>query len=122
MEVRVQDNSAAFIAALKRQCPKALEQIGKAAVKHAQDEIQKSGRIKTGAMFRSIRYEVRKDGVYIGTNDKKAVFHELGTGKFTKVHRDAPYGVKAVHFIHHAAARHTAEYRAILKRALQGGL
>lgn len=121
MTVRKQDNSAAFIAAMKRQCMGALKDIGLAAVKHAQDEIRQKNRVKTGTMYRSIRYEVRKDGVYVGTSDRKAVFHELGTGRFTKVHRSAHYGVKPLHFIHHAASRHTAEYKRILKKALKGG-
>lgn len=121
MSVTVKSNADAFIAAMKRQCMDALKDIGLAAVRHAQDEIQQKNRIRTGTMYRSIRYEVRKDGVYVGTDDKKAVFHELGTGRFTKVHRSAHYGVKPLHFIHHAASRHTAEYKRILKKALKGG-
>lgn len=120
MEIRMQDNSALFIAALKRQCPQALEAIGRAAVSHAQQEIISAGRVDTGALLHSIRYEVRGDGVYVGTDDKKAAFHELGTGRYTHVHRGAPYGIKAVHFLHHAASRHTAEYKKLLRNALKG--
>lgn len=121
MEIRMQDNSAVFIAAMKRQCKRGLEEIGRAAVEHGKDEIVRSGRMDTGHMYRSIQFQVREDGVYVGTDDEKAVFHELGTGKFTKVHAGANYGVKALHFIHHAASRHTAEYKRILKKALKGG-
>jgi phage gpG-like protein len=118
--VTIKNNSSAFISALKRQCPKALEEIGQKAVRYAQQEIQQAGRVKTGAMYRSITFQVREDGVYVGTNNRHAAFHELGTGHFTRAHSGAPYGIKAVHFLHHAASRHTSEYRKIIKKALKG--
>lgn len=122
MNVTVKSNAAAFIAAMRRQCPQGLTEIGQVAVRHAQSEIQKAGRIKTGALYRSITFQVREDGVYVGTNNKHAAFHELGTGHFTRAHRGAAYGIKGVHFLHHAASRHWAEYKKIILKHLKGGI
>lgn len=120
MSVTVKSNADAFISALKRQCPQALQEIGQAAVTHAQNEILKAGRVKTGALYRSITFQVREDGVYVGTNNRHAAFNELGTGRFTKANRGAPYGIKAVHFLHHAASRHWLKYRIIILKHLKG--
>ena len=114
------DRSADVLAALRRQCPQALAEIGAAAVRHAQREIQRAKRVESGALLRSIRYEVRSDGVYVGTDSDYAAFHELGTGKYTRPHQGEHYGVKPLHFLHHAASRHTAEYKRIIRKNLKG--
>ena len=113
------DNSAAVIAALKRQIPAALGKIGGRAVFYARLELLVRGRVDTGALRNSIRFEVRDGGVYVGTDNDHASFHELGTGKYTEPHRNEAYGVSAVHFLHHAASRHTREYRKIIERAMK---
>ena len=120
MNTKKIDRSADVLAALRRQCPQALAEIGAAAVKHAQREIQRAHRVETGDLMRSIRFEVRSDGVYVGTNLKYAAFHELGTGRYTTPHQGEHYGVKPLHYLHHAASRHTAEYKRILRKNLKG--
>jgi len=119
VNITVKDNSAAVIAALKAQCMDGLREIGAKAVKHAQDEIDHAKRVDTGEMRDSIRAEVRGDGVYVGTDNEHAAFHELGTGHYTQPHAGEKYGVKPLHFLHHAAARHTSEYQKIMKGALK---
>lgn len=119
MEIRIQDNSAAFIAALRRQGLAALDKIGKKAVKYAQQDLRKAKRVDTGALLNSIQYKVVLGEVYIGTNSPYASFHELGTGHYTAPHAGESYGVSPVHFIFHAAGRHTAEYRKILIREMR---
>ena len=120
MNFTIHDNSDAVIRALKAQCIEALQEIGEKAVSYAKAEVQKAGRVDTGKLQGSIRYEVREDGVYVGTDNEYAAFHELGTGHYTTPHASAKYGVKPVHFLHHAASRHKAQYAKILKKKMKG--
>lgn len=119
MNFTVKDNSAAVLAALNAQCMDGLREIGAKAVKHAQDEIDRAHRVDTGVLRHSIRSEVRDDGVYVGTDDPKAAFHELGTGQYTTPHAFAAYGVSGIHFLHHAASRHKWMYAIIMKKAMK---
>lgn len=119
MSIIFKDNSADVLRALHMQCEDALRKIGEQAVDHAKKEIDRAKRVDTGELRNSIRAEVREDGVYVGTNNDYAAFHELGTGRFTHPHAGAPYGVSAIHYLHHAASRHTAEYRKILKEEMK---
>lgn len=119
MSITLIDKTADVIRALQIQCSGGLNEIGAKAVRHAQKEIGSAGRVDTGELQGSIRYEVRNDGVYVGTNNDHAAFHELGTGKFTNPHKNEKYGVSGIHFLHHAASRHTAQYKKILKEAME---
>lgn len=113
------DNSAAVLAAMSRQLRTACVGIGQKAVRHAKDEIQREGRVDTGALRDSIKFAVREDAVYIGTDNAHAAFHELGTGRYTRPHRGESYGVSPVHFLQHAASRYTAEYQKITEKAMK---
>lgn len=105
--------------ALTVQLRRACSEIGTAAVKHAQHEIEKARRVDTGALRDSIKFAVREDAVYIGTNNAHAAFHELGTGHYTRPHRGESYGISPLHFLQHAASRYTAEYQKILEKAMK---
>lgn len=113
------DNSAAVLAAMSRQLRTACVGIGQKAVRHAKAEIQREGRVDTGALRDSIRYTVQRNAVYIGTDNKHAAFHELGTGRFTKPHRAEHYGISPLHFLQHAASRYRREYLKILEKAMK---
>lgn len=119
MSITIKDNSAEVLRALKSQCADGLREIGEKAVGYARKEIVRARRVDTGEMRDSIRAEVRDDGVYVGTDNKHAVFHELGTGRYTRPHAFEKYGVSAIHFLHHAASRHTDQYKNILKKAMK---
>lgn len=118
-EFQFDDHSAAVIAAMKRQAPAALSKIGARAAFYARLELLLRGRVDTGALRDSIRFTVRGNAVYIGTNSDHAAFHELGTGKYTEPHRNEAYGVSAVHFLQHAASRHTREYCKIFEKGMR---
>lgn len=117
--MEIKDNSALVLAALRQQGQIALKAIGEKAVSYAKKEIQHAGLVDSGKLLHSVNYKIKNDGVYIGTDVKYAAFHELGTGHYTTPHAGAEYGVPAVHFIHHAASRHPAEYRLLLERELK---
>ena len=53
------------------------------------------------------------------SNKLKVVFHELGTGRFTRPHASVKYGVKPVHFIKKAAVNHRKKYRSIMLDAMK---
>ena len=120
MNITVNDNSGAVLAALMTQLEAGLADIGEQAVQHAQKELDRAKRNDTGELRGSIEFQVREDGVYIGTDNDHAAFHELGTGRYTKPHASEKYGVSAVHFLHHAASQHADEYLKILERAMKG--
>lgn len=118
-DFQMDDKSAEVLRALSSQLSSALAEIGQKAVKHAQTNITRAGRVKTGKLKGSVKYTVRKNAVWIGTNNKYAPHHELGTGHYNRKHKSASYGVKPVHFLQKAATQHTKEYRDILLKHLK---
>lgn len=114
----LKDNSSAVLHALQRQGENALNEIGAKAVQYAQRDIDRAHRVDTGALRSSIRAELRQDGLYVGTDNKYAAFHELGTGHYTQPHASAKYGVKPLHFIR-KAANHRKQWVKIIKKELK---
>lgn len=118
-EFHLDDKSAEVLRALSSQLASAYADIGSKAVRYAKQDITRARRVKTGALRDSIKYTVRKNAVWIGTNNKYAPHHEMGTGHYNSRHRSASYGVRPLHFLQHAAANHLDEYRRILERRLK---
>ncbi len=118
MNFTLKDNSAAVLHALKLQGGNALNEIGAKAVQYAQKEIDRAHRVDTGALRGSIRAELRQDGLYVGTDNDHAAFHELGTGHYTQPHASEKYGVKPLHFIR-KAANHRKQWAKIIKKELK---
>lgn len=117
--VQLKDFSDDVLRAMQRQCAAALEQIGFVAEQHAKNIVNSAGLVETGELRRSISHTVNGNDVYIGTNNPHAIFHELGTGRFTRPHASAKYGVKPVHFIKKAAVNHRKKYRSIMLDAMK---
>ena len=133
-DVTLKDNSIEvkriFASAVRR----GLDAIGMSAEGHAKASIQQADRIDTGRLLNSITYKVKDNAVYIGTNVKYAIWHEVGTG----IHaadgngRKTPWGyeddkgeyhitsgVKPIHYLRDASKKHTDEYKALMKDSLE---
>lgn len=119
IDFQMDDKSAEVLRALERQLAEAYADIGQKAVQHAKRALTAAGRVETGALRDSIKYAVRKNTVWIGTNNAYAPHHELGTGHYNSKHRSASYGVRPLHFLQQAASRHMDEYRRLLERRLK---
>lgn len=108
MEVR-EDNSEQIAEALSKAMAAALEEVGLLAERHAKKECP----VYTGRLRNSITHTLDMHGasgdVYIGTNVEYAKPVEMGTSR-QKPH---PY-------LRPAATQHMDEYRATIKRRLQG--
>ncbi|MBQ6040958.1 MAG: phage virion morphogenesis protein [Oscillospiraceae bacterium] len=120
MSFTITDNSDAVMRALREQCMEGLQEIGEEAVKQARKTVQSKHLVDTGDLRDSIRYSLGHDGVYVGTDNDHAAFHELGTGHYTVPHASEKYGVKPLHFIRNAARGHRKKYTAIMKKAMEG--
>jgi hypothetical protein len=137
MDVEITDNSEEVLDALQRQIAAALEACGNQAVSHSKQIVTAASRIDTGALRNSINHRVTMDekACYIGTNQDYAIYNEFGTGIYAdgggrqspwsykddqgKWHRTR--GMKPIHFLKDAIAKHTDEYKAIIKQYLKGG-
>lgn len=117
--VKLKDFSDDVLRAMQRQCSSALEQIGSVAEQHARNIVNSAGLVDTRELRRSISHAVNGNNVYIGTNNPHAIFHEFGTGRFTRQHASEKYGVKPVHFIKKAAVNHRKKYRSIMLDAMK---
>ena len=100
------DHSDEVLAALDGAVGKALETIGMQAEGYAAMKAP----VDTGRLRASITYAVEDDeqAAYIGTNVEYAPYVEMGTSK-----------TKAQPFLKPAATEHAAEYKAIVKAALE---
>ena len=78
MSFTITDNSDAVMRALREQCMEGLQEIGEEAVKQARKTVQSKHLVDTGDLRDSIRYSLGHDGVYVGTDNDHAAFHELG--------------------------------------------
>lgn len=136
--IKVTDNSAEVLAALQDQAEAALEAVGNQAVSHSKSIVTAESRVDTGALRNSINHLVSMDeqAVYVGTNQEYAIFNEYGTGiyldggggrqspwsykdKRGKWHRTR--GMKPIHFLRDAIAKHLDEYKQIIELYLRGG-
>lgn len=109
MTVQVNEDNARQVAeGIESAIDVALEKIGLLAEGYA---IKKCP-VDTGRLRGSITHEVDFDGdaVYIGTNVEYAPYVELGTSR-----------QKAQPFLRPAALEHGAQYRQVLKKALDSG-
>lgn len=136
--IKVTDNSAEVLAALQDQAEAALEAVGNQAVSHSKSIVTAESRVDTGALRNSINHLVSMDeqAVYVGTNQEYAIYNEYGTGiyldggggrqspwsykdKRGKWHRTR--GMKPIHFLRDAIAKHLDEYKQIIELYLRGG-
>lgn len=101
----VADNTQAVLSALDSQIAAAFNAIGLKAVAYA----KASCPVDTGRLRASITYETDVKKVYVGSNVEYAPYVELGTRKRA-----------AQPFLTPAAKNHGSQYKAILKKYLQG--
>lgn len=114
VDVKIVDNSAEVLAAMKDQVLSALESIGQEAEGYAKDDCP----VDTGRLRNSIAHSV--DGsemaVYIGTNVEYAPYVEYNE----KARHDPPeFGGGKAHFLRDAAADHGDHYKSIMEAALK---
>ena len=105
IDVNVESNIDLFKNALPEQIAQALEAIGLTAEGYAKLLCP----VDTGRLRNSISHARDDDAAYIGTNVEYAPYVELGTSR-----------MKARPFLRPAATEHSAEYKDIVKSALQG--
>ena len=134
IEIIFNDHSEEYLRNFDRNALAALEACGQQAASHAKQTITSAGRVDTGAMRNSVNSAVSGKDAYVGTNDSKAKYHEMGTGIYIAGGRKSPWayqgadgewhwtrGVPPLHFIKNAVADHVAEYRAIFLKYLSKG-
>lgn len=136
IEFRLVDNSDEVLNALDSQIEAALEAVGNQAVSHSKSIITAASRVDTGALRSSVSHVTWAEGkeVYVGTNQSYAIYNELGTGIYLdggggrntpwayqdakgKWHRTR--GMKPIHFIRDAIAKHLNEYKRIIEQELR---
>lgn len=136
--IKISDHSPEVLAALQEQVEAALEAVGNQAVSHSKSIVTSESRVDTGALRNSISHAVSGDekAVYVGTNQEYAIYNEYGTGiyldggggrqspwsykdKRGKWHRTR--GMKPIHFLRDAIAKHLDEYKQIIELYLRGG-
>lgn len=93
---------------MKKAQKNGLEAIGFTAESYAKRNIQDNRSVITGRLLNSITHKVEGDAVYIGTNVEYAPFVEFGTSKR-----------KAKPYLKPACENHSAEYKDLLKAAMQ---
>lgn len=138
LDFRIKDNSGEVLRALPEAVEAALEAVGNQAVSHSKSIVTRESRVDTGALRNSINHLVSMDeqAVYVGTNQEYAIYNEYGTGiyldggggrqspwsykdKRGKWHRTR--GMKPIHFLRDAIAKHLDEYKQIIEQYLKGG-
>lgn len=133
--VEFDDNSKEVLAALQNAVERGLAAIGEDAVGYAQENIRRQDAVDTGRLLNSIKYEVRDDEVYIGSDVEHSIYVEFGTGKYYKgggtpkeswvyfSEVDGKFHIahpmRARPFLKPAAADHTKEFREKLKESLE---
>lgn len=83
IEIEITDNTIKVQQALDAQVKNALELVGATAASLASTNVEKAGRVDTGNLAGSITHIVQGNEVYVGTNNEYALYHELGTGKYS---------------------------------------
>ena len=122
------DHSAEVKAKLEGAIEAALEAMGNQAVSHAKQNITKAGRVDTGNLRDSMTHQVEMNekAVHVGTNNKYAIYNEMGTGVYIGGGRQSPWafqdangnwhrtnGMPPVHFLKNAIQEHANEYMKI---------
>ena len=106
-DVKITDNSAAMIAAMKQAKARALEICGGMAESYAKALCP----VDTGALRNSISHAPGgENDMYIGTNIEYAPYVELGTRRMA-----------AKPYLRPAAENHGAEYRAVIQAEMHRG-
>lgn len=105
IEFKLDDNSDEVIKLFESQADRGLEAVGMQAERHAKEKCP----VRTGRLRGSISHSHIWPVAYIGTNVEYAAYVEFGTSK-----------QKAKPYLRPAAENYTAEYKAILKRYIQG--
>ena len=144
LDIKLEDNHPLILLALEHAAKRALETVGEVAEGYAKEELSKKQKhasgpdrpyVDTGRLRNDISFQVRGDGVYIGTNVEYALWVEVGTGIYAsdgQGRKDVPWayqddegnwhmtsGVMPVHFLKKAATEHTEEYKRIIKEAME---
>ena len=138
------DHSDEIIRNLDLRVQAGLEACGIQAVSHAQSIIDSkiprhagSWYVSKGAagLRGSISHKVRGDVCYVGTNNSHAIYNEYGTGIYADGGggRKSPWsykdekgnwhrtrGISAIHFLKNALQDYKEEYKAILKKYING--
>jgi HK97 gp10 family phage protein len=128
--VNISSHKDEILAALEAATQRALERCGTQAEGYAVDLVP----VDTGNLRNSITHLVDDDTVYIGTNNKYAVYVELGTGKYATggggrpdpwVYQDDngnwhhTHGQRAQPYLKPAVADHKQTYQNIIKDELE---
>ena len=132
IDITLIDNSALILSEFEAAVTRALERCGSQAEGYAKDLCP----VDTGTLRNSITHEVGYDGdnsVAVGTDEKYAVYVEMGTGIYASGGRDTPWsyqdakgnwhttrGSPAQPFIKPAVADHAQTYNNIIKDELGG--
>ncbi len=132
MTIKITDNSAEFIAAMKTAALAALEECGLTAEGFAKLLCP----VDTGNLRNSITHQVNsgEPAVYIGSNSEYAAYVELGTGKYVPGGRPTPWvyqdahgnwhlthGQRAQPYLKPAVADHLSTYKSIIEGELKNG-
>ena len=105
IEVKLESNKNEILKAFREQITIGLETIGQKAEGYAKDNCP----VDTGRLRNSIENVVEDTAVYIGTNVEYAPAVEF---------RDVAHKTGQAHFLRDAATKHIAQYKAIMKAAL----
>lgn len=144
--IKISDYSPEVLAALQKQVEAALEAVGNQAVGYSQDIITENIPRHAGSWYvpqmgaglrGSISHKVAMDesAVYVGTDNEHAIYNEYGTGIYDDGGgRQSPWsykdergnwhrtrGMRPIHFLRDAIAKHLDEYKQIIERYLRGG-
>lgn len=104
MKVDYKDNSEQVLSAMERAIKNGLEAIGLTAEGYA----KKITPVDTGRLRNSISHATDDEAAYIGTNVEYAPYVELGAR-----------GRQGKHMLQRAATEHAAEYKKIIKDAME---
>lgn len=140
--VTLKNNTAAYIAEMKRKAATALEIVGGMAETYTKGLTP----VDTGALRNSFTHQVSEDKVTIGSNLEYAPFVELGTGKHyspptkwmeANVNRGGGRGLdhwvymgrdgkfhmgfprEGAHMLEYGIVRHLDQYKAAIKKAME---
>lgn len=129
MAVRITDNSAEVLRAMRSQLEIGLWAVGQKGEDHAKENCP----VDTGRLRNSITHTTEGESAIIGTNVKYAPYIEYGTGKYASngLGRQDPWiytddkgethlthGYRPTHFLQNAVQNHVAEYKKLLQDAL----
>ena len=130
---RTRDNSRLTKEQLRLAIELIFEEIGGKAESYAKTIITEAKRVDTGRMRNSVdgsNYDIDEKKLYIGSNIKYAIYHELGSGRYASngqgrtkpwKYKDGhgkwhiTYGVSPLHFLQRSLTEHADEYKTIVE-------